>query len=167
MIWGREKIYLGRGGLITIIAPICMPQQGRDRMDCIGVVWMTRSINRSCHQLGTCLCSNMLLGLLGSDFHSKNMYYGRYNVFTHNLVFYVGLGRQEWMDGIGWVRMTTSQLGRCFQLGLGFASGLVGLGFSQQKNMYYSILIAILALPNSQRIQEEVDRVKWMLSYLR
>ena len=43
----------------------------------------------------------MLLGLLGSDFHSKNIYYGRYNVFTHNLVFYVGLGRQEWMDGVG------------------------------------------------------------------
>ena len=109
----------------------------------------------------------MLLGLLGLDFHSKNIYYGRYNVFTHNLVFYVGLGRQEWMDGVGWVRMMTSQLGRCFQLGLGFASGLIGLRFSQQKNMYYSILIAILALPNSQRIQEEVDRVKWMLSYLR
>jgi len=27
----------------------------------------------------------------------------------------------------------------------------------------YSILIAILALPNSQRSQEEVDRVRWML----
>jgi len=75
------------------------------------------------------------------------------------------------MDGIEWVWMTTSQLGRCSQLGLGFASGLVGLGFSQQKNMYYSkysILIAILALPNSQRRQEEVDGVRWMLlSYLR
>ena len=38
--------------------------------------------------------------------------------------------------------------------------------FSQQKNMYYSkysILIAILALPNSQRSWEEVDRVRWVL----
>ena len=34
------------------------------------------------------------------------------------------------------------------------------------KNMYYSkysILIAILALPNSQRSREEVDRARWML----
>jgi len=70
------------------------------------------------------------------------------------------------MDGVEWVWMTTSQLGRCSQLGLGFAPGLIGLGFSQQKNMYYSkysILIAILALPNSQRSREEVDRVRWML----
>src|ERR1700704_3159321 len=39
------------------------------------------------------------------------------------------------MDGIGWVWMTTSQLGRCSQLGLlglGFAAGLAGLGFSSQ-----------------------------------
>ena len=69
------------------------------------------------------------------------------------------------MDGLGWVRMTTSELGRYSQLGLGFASGLVGLGFSQQKNMYYSkysILISILALPNSQRSREEVDRIRWI-----
>jgi hypothetical protein len=99
------------------------------------------------------------------------MDYSRYNVFTYNLVFYIGLGRREWVDGIEWVHMTTSQLGRYSQLGLAFASVLVGLGFSQQKIMYYSkysTLIAILALPNSQRSREEVDRVKWMLlSYLR
>jgi len=61
------------------------------------------------------------------------MDYSRYNVFTYNLIFYVGLGRREWMDGVGWVQMTTSELGRCSQLGLGFAFGLIGLGFSQQK----------------------------------
>jgi len=36
------------------------------------------------------------------------------------------------MDGIGWVWMTLSQLGKQSQfglLGLGFAPGLVGLGF--------------------------------------
>ena len=80
----------------------------------------------------------MLLGLLGSDFYRTKMDYSRYNVFTYNLVFYVGLGRREWMDGVEWVRMTTSELGRCSQLGLGFAFGLVGLGFSQQSHMYYS-----------------------------
>jgi len=76
------------------------------------------------------------------------MDYGRYKVFTYNLLFYVGLGRREWVDGVEWVRMTTSQLGRYSQLGLTFASGPVGLGFSKQKNMYYgkySILIAILS----------------------
>jgi len=120
---------LGRGGLIIIITSICAPQRGRDGMDCIGVVWMTFSINSSCHQLGACCRSNMLLGLLGSVFHGKNMYLSRYITFTHNLILYIGLGSREWMDGICWVRMTTSELGRCFQLGLGFAAGLVGLGF--------------------------------------
>jgi len=72
----------------------------------------------------------MLLGLLGSIFHSKNTYVSRYITFTHNLILYIGLVSREWMDGICWVQMTTSELGRCFQLELGFAAGLVGLGFS-------------------------------------
>jgi hypothetical protein len=74
MVWGGEKIYLGRWGLIIIITPICAPQRGRDGMDCVGVVWMMCSINSSHHQLGACWHSNMLLGLLGSVFHSKNKY---------------------------------------------------------------------------------------------
>jgi len=52
MVWGGEKIYLGRGELIIIITSICTPERGRDGMDCIGVVWMTCSINSSRHQLG-------------------------------------------------------------------------------------------------------------------
>jgi hypothetical protein len=32
------------------------------------------------------------------------------------------------MDGVGRVRMTISQLGRCSQLGLGFTVGLAGPG---------------------------------------
>jgi len=60
------------------------------------------------------------------------MYYSKYNVITYNLMFYLGIGRREWMDAVGWVRMTTSRLGNRSQLGLGFA-GLVELGFSQQK----------------------------------
>jgi len=95
-------------------------------MDCVGVVWMSFSINRSHHQLGTCWRSNMLLGLLGSVFHNKNKYLSIYNVFTYNQILYIGLGSQEWVDGIGWVWMTTSELGRYSQLGLAFASGLVG-----------------------------------------
>ena len=52
MVWGGEKVYLGRGELIIIITSICAPQRGRDGMDCVGVVWMTCSINSSRHQLG-------------------------------------------------------------------------------------------------------------------
>ena len=129
MVSGGEKIYLGSGELIIIITSICAPQRGRDGMDCVGVVWMTCSINSSRHQLGACWRSNMPLGLLGLVVHSKNKYLSRYITFTYNLILYIGLGIQEWMDGIRWVRMTTSELGRCFQLGLGFAAGLVGLGF--------------------------------------
>ena len=113
MVWGGEKTYLGRGELIIIITSICVPQRGRDGMDCIGVVWMSFSINRSRHQLGACWRTNMLLGLQGSVFHNKNKYLSRYNVFTYNQILYIGLGSQEWVDGIGWVRMTTSELGRC------------------------------------------------------
>jgi len=111
VVWGREKTYLDRGELIIIITSICIPQRGRDGMDCIGVVWMSFSINRSCHQLGACWRTNMLLGLV---VHNKNKYLSRYNVFTYNQILYIGLGSQEWVDGIGWVRMTTSELGRCF-----------------------------------------------------
>jgi len=60
-------------------------------MDCIGVGWMTRSINRSHYQLGLAL--EWLLGLLGSIFHGKKEYFSRYNLPTYNLMFYVGLGR--------------------------------------------------------------------------
>jgi len=62
MVWGGEKIYLGREGLIIIITPICAPQRGWDGMDCIGVVRMTCSINSSCHQLGACWRPNVRLG---------------------------------------------------------------------------------------------------------
>ena len=72
----------------------------------------------------------------GWFFMEKKMYISRYNVFTYNIMFSKCLGRCYWMDGIGWVWMTISELGRCSQLGLlrlGFAAGLTGLGFSQQK----------------------------------
>jgi len=51
VVWGGEN-------LIRIITPICAPHRGRDGMDCIGVGWMTRSINRSRHQSGGCSLSN-------------------------------------------------------------------------------------------------------------
>ena len=56
----------------------------------------------------------MLLGLLGLVVHSENKYLSRYNVVTYNLILYIGLGSHEWVDGMGWVQMTTSKLGRCF-----------------------------------------------------
>jgi hypothetical protein len=125
MVWGGEKIYLGRGASIKIITSVCAPQQGWDGMDCVGVVWMTCSINRLGHQLGACWHSNMLLGLLGSVVHSENKYLSRHNGFTYNLIIYIGLGGCEWVDGIGWVRMTTSELGRCSSVLLLGSLGLV------------------------------------------
>jgi hypothetical protein len=41
-----------------------------------------------------------LLGLLGLIFHGKKGYLNRYYVVTYNLMFYVGLGRREWVDHI-------------------------------------------------------------------
>jgi len=62
------------------------------------------------------------------------MYMSRYNVFTINLMFSKCLGTQYWMDGVGSVWMSLSQLGRYSQLGLlgiGLVAGLIGFGFSQ------------------------------------
>ena len=92
-------------------------------MDCVGVDWMMRSINRSHHQFGTCSHSNMLLGLLGSVFHSEKRYYDMYNVYTYNYIFYMRLSRQEWVDGVGQIQMSTSQLGK-YLVGLRFTAGL-------------------------------------------
>ena len=67
MVWGGEKIYLGSRELIIIITSICSPQWGWDRMVCIGVVWMTCSINSSRHQLGA-LVLKYAAGLAGLGF---------------------------------------------------------------------------------------------------
>ena len=69
------------------------------------------------------------MGLLGLVFHSKKMDYGRYNVFTYNLMFYVGLGRREWMDGVEGVWMTTSQFGKRSALASVLVLGLLGSVF--------------------------------------
>ena len=50
-------------------------------------------------------------------FMVNNVYYSQCNVFTCNLLFLKYVGRQEWVDGIGYVWMTLSRLGRCSQLG--------------------------------------------------
>ena len=41
MVWGGEKMYLGRERIIIIITSICAPERGQDGMDCVGVLWMT------------------------------------------------------------------------------------------------------------------------------
>ena len=128
MVWGGEKIYLGRGELIIFITSICAPQRGRDGMDCIGVGWMTQSINRSGHQLGACSRLNGCWAHWAQYLMANKGYYIGYSVFTCNIMFYICLCRRECLDGVGWVWMTTSKLGRYFQLGLGFAVGLAGLG---------------------------------------
>jgi hypothetical protein len=70
----------------------------------------------------------------------KNLYYGRYSVFTYNLPIYECLDRREWVDGVGWVWMTLSKLGRCSCLGLpglGFPLGLVGGRFFYSRYSEY------------------------------
>ena len=62
-------------------------------------------------------------------FIEKNVYCSKYSIFTYILLFSKCLGRGEWMDGIGSVWMTSFQLGKRSQLGLGFGAGLAGLGF--------------------------------------
>ena len=46
--------------------------------------------------------------LLGLDFHSKKLYYSRFDISIYNPMFYLGIGRQEWVDVLGWVQMMTS-----------------------------------------------------------
>jgi len=60
----------------------------------------------------------------GWFFTEKKVYYSSYHIFTYNVLFYKLLDRRERVDGIGWVWMSLSQLGRYSQL------GLLGLGFT-------------------------------------
>jgi len=62
-------------------------------------------------------------------FIDKKVYYSSYHIFTHNVLFYKPLGRRERMDGVGWVWMLLSQLGRSSQLGLLRLDFTAGLGF--------------------------------------
>jgi len=57
------------------------------------------------------------------------MYSSRYNLFTYNLMFYLGLASREWVDGLGCIWMTTSILGMQSYFGVGFGAGLTGLSF--------------------------------------
>ena len=82
------------------------------------------------------------------------MYYSRYNVFTYNLMFYICIGRQEWVDAAECVRMMTSQLGRCCQLGLGFTAGLIGAQFSI-KCVYF---LAVVSIYMKDRLQKKKKR---------
>ena len=41
-------------------------------------------------------------------FIEKNVYCSKYSIFTYNLVLSKCVGRQEWVDGTGWVWMTPS-----------------------------------------------------------
>ena len=69
------------------------------------------------------------------------------------------------MDGVGWVWMTTSQLGRCSQLGLlglGFPCWARWAWFFIAKIMYYSkynTSTCILAFSVAQWRQESVDSI--------
>jgi hypothetical protein len=63
-------------------------------------------------------------------FIRKTVYYSRHSVFTYNILFYKCLRTQYWVDGVAWVWMPLSQLGKQLPLlGLGFGTGLVRLGF--------------------------------------
>jgi hypothetical protein len=57
-------------------------------------------------------------------FIEKNVYCSKYSIFTYILLFSKCLGRREWMDGVGSLWMTPSQLGKRSRLGLGFGAGL-------------------------------------------
>ena len=63
-------------------------------------------------------------------FIEENLYYSKYSISTYILLFFKCPGRREWMDGIGSIWMTLSQLGKCSQLGFGFGAGLARLSFS-------------------------------------
>ena len=71
-------------------------------------------------------------------FIEKNMYCRKYSIITYNLLFFKCLSRREWVDGVGSVWMTTSQLGKCSQLGFGFWCWARWTRFFIQKIVYYN-----------------------------
>ena len=70
-------------------------------------------------------------------FMVNNVYYSRCNVFTCNLLFFKYLGRQKWVDGVGYVWMTLFWLGRCSQLGWFLLLGVLGSVFQVEKYVHY------------------------------
>jgi len=62
-------------------------------------------------------------------FLEKIVYCSKYSITTYNIPFLKCLGRQEWMDGVESVWMTTSQLGRCSQLASVLLLGSLGSVF--------------------------------------
>jgi hypothetical protein len=83
--------------------------------------------------------SVLLLRSWGSVFHSKIIYITIYTVLTLNILFYTPRGRQEWVDGGGWIWMTraiNSIHHQSWRLGFVLA---VGARFFAAEKLYIAI----------------------------
>jgi hypothetical protein len=133
-IFRRDISYLGTVGLFTPIWDVLAPEGKQEgALNCLA----TRSrspafLIRQAVPVGLPQAHFCCWARWARFFMVKKLYYGRYSVFTYNLPLYKCLGRREWVNGVGWVWMTLSKLGKCSPLGLsglGFPPGLAELGF--------------------------------------
>ena len=93
----------------------------------------------------------------------KKRYYSSYHIFTYTVLFCKPLGWRERMDGIGWVWMSLSQLGRYSSMGLlgmSLDAGLVRFGFSQLKTCQLLVTMSLHTIRCFLRVGEDGNR--WM-----
>ena len=136
-IRGGKLYILGVVGYITPIWDVLAPQ--REREEAGEHLWGDRLLGslpirdsfpiRQAVPDGLAQASFCSWARWARFFMEKNVYCSKYSIFVSILPFFSSQGREEWMDGVGRVRMTPSQLGKRSHFGLGFGTGLAGLRF--------------------------------------
>jgi len=106
---GGGKLYiLGVAGYITIYTHLgCFGARGGAGGGCLyGAKFVQFSqLGKRC-QLGLLELGFCSWARWARFFIDKKLYIGKYNTFISITPLSVGQGRQEWVDGIGWTRMT-------------------------------------------------------------
>jgi hypothetical protein len=135
-ISGWDILYLGIYGLYTPIWDVLVPEgeqegEGGSRKALENVFQKSRFQIRQVVPVG--------LGPQNSSgahwapfFIEKNVYCSKYSIITCNIPFSKCLGRREWMDGVGWVWMMTSQIGKRSQLASVLLLGSLGSDFCRK-----------------------------------
>ena len=109
-IFGREISYLGVAGLDTPIWDVLAPQGEQKRaLNCLTMrprspafpIRQVVPVGIACVQF-CCWARWARLSTI------ETMYIASYTIYTHDMIFFIHWGRQEWVDASGWVWMTFS-----------------------------------------------------------
>jgi hypothetical protein len=108
--FGRDILYLGVSGLDTPIWDVLAPEgeqeeaPNRSRTDSISPGFPIRQAV----PLGLARARFCCWARWARFFMGEKKDYRKYNTFVFIVPFFSSQGREEWMDGVGWVWMTPS-----------------------------------------------------------